>query len=266
MAMHPSSDINDLNLHEVEDYSSDVPHDQLPSVEEARFAAGVTLRKASSRPPSRKKVWYVAFGLVALTLLIVAIAVPISNSKTPSGDEQIGNSVKKAVHQIALNGRADFKDNKSYQSFAKRWLMEDDLVKDYTYDKLQQRYAMYSLYHATNPAEWVDATGWKRKGVPECDWYGVSCNPSTGMVTRISLRNNGLRGEIPPEVSLIPELVAFNVRSNEKLKGTIPDHICDLHSERNLDVKVDCESVSCSCCTGCLDPGAESIVIGDGED
>jgi hypothetical protein len=251
MAMPSSSDPNsDINLHEVEDYSSDIPHDQLPSVEEARMAAGVALGKAS-RIPS-KKIWYIGAGLVAATLLIVAIAVPVSNNSSPKGDKQIGNSVEKAVHKISLNGKADFEDEAAYQSFAKRWLLEDDLVEDYTYDELQQRYAMYCLHHATNPDGWVDATGWKRKGVPECDWFGVTCNPDTGMVTRINLRNNGLEGQIPPEVSLIPDLLVFNVNANSNLTGSVPMHICDLRSERALDIKVDCDSVTCSCCSNCV--------------
>jgi hypothetical protein len=249
MSMSPTN-INDLNLHEdeVEDYSSDIPHDQLPSVEEARMQAGVVLRKTSPAS-SRKKT--MAFGLLALTLLIIAIAVPISNKNKPvNGDEQIGNSVKKAVHKISLNGKSDFKDKSGYQSFAKRWLLEDKLVEDYTYDQLQQRYAMYCLHHATNPEGWVDATGWKRKGVPECDWYGVTCDPDTSMVTRIDLRDNGLKRHIPPEVSLIPQLNVFNVNDNP-LTGSIPDHICDLQTERALDIKVDCAVVTCSCCSNC---------------
>lgn len=246
-----SMNADDVNLHEVEDYSSDIPHDQLPSVEEVRTNAGVAIRKSS--PVSRKKIWLVGFGLAALTLLIVAIAVPVSRNSPPKGDKQIGNNVEKAIHRIALNGKDDFDDSNGYQSFAKRWLVEDKIVEDYTYDQLQQRYAMFCLHHATSPTGWVDATGWKRKGVPECQWYGVTCDPKTQMVTRINLRGNGLEGEIPPEIALIPELSVFNVNANQNLTGTVPSLFCDQESDRALDVKVDCEYVTCTCCSNCAE-------------
>ena len=252
MTMSPS-EANDLNLHEVEDYSSEITHDQLPSVEEARFAAGVTLRKATSTPPSRKKFMYLGLGLVALTLLIIMIAVPVSNHKEHLGSDPIGNNVGKAVDLVALNGKHDFKDDSSYQAHAKRWLLQDKLVEDYTYDQLQQRYAMYCLHLATNPASWVAATGWKRKGVPECNWYGVTCNPTTELVTRINLSNNGLQGEIPPEVSLIPNLTVLNLHLNGNLTGSVPQHVCDLQTEHALDIKVDCAAVVCTCCSNCAE-------------
>mmetsp|Transcript_106101 Transcript_106101/g.306947 ORF Transcript_106101/g.306947 Transcript_106101/m.306947 type:complete len:255 (-) Transcript_106101:98-862(-) len=244
MAMEGSND--DVNLHDVEDYSSDVSHDQLPSVEEIRSQAHVTIQRSSKK---HGKPWYIALGVIVLTVLLVAIAVPASN-KPPRGDKQIGKNVEKAVHRVSMNGKKDFKDDSSFQSISKRWLMEDEIVQNYTYDQLQQRYAMYVLYHATNvDGTWVDATGWKRKGMSECTWYGVTCDDD-GLVTRIELRNNGLGGEIPPEVSLIPNLHVFNVKANPELEGEISHHICALEDE--LEVKVDCDTVSCGCCiTNC---------------
>lgn len=236
---------DDVNLHDVEDYSSDtVTHDQLPSVAEARATI------PSKPAKSNRKVWYMAAGLLAFTVFVIAIAVPVSN-KNKGGDEKIGVNVGKAVNKIALNGKADFKDNNSYQSVAKRLLEQDHLVKDYTYNQLQQRYAMYCLHQATGSYSWLDASGWKRKGVPECQWFGVTCDPTTNMVQRINLRNNGLEGTIPPEVTLIPDLTVFNVNANANLTGTVPDGMCSMHSERGLDIKVDCDYVDCECCTNC---------------
>lgn len=237
---------DDVNLHEVEDYSCDgVPHDhdQLPSVAEAR--ATITRKPAKSS----SKVWFIGAGLLALTLFIVAIAVPVSNKE--KGEKEVGNNVERAIHKVALNGKADFEDEKSYQSVAKRWLVEDQLVEDYTFDQLQQRYAMYCLHHATQPDLWTQAHGWKRKGVPECEWYGVTCDPDTQMVLRINLRDNGLQGTIPPEVSLIPNLSVFNVNANSQLTGQVPSQVCDIKTERELEIKVDCQYIACDCCSHC---------------
>lgn len=258
MAMPSSSDPNsDINLHEdVEDYSSDITggeHDQLPSVEEARMAAGVALGKgnASRLGSPSKRILYIGAAVVAVTLLIITIAVPVSRKNNPpKGDKQIGNNVEKAIHRISLNGKSDFDDDSTYKSLAKRWLVEDDLVKDYTYDELQQRYAMYCLHHATgNSGSWTDATGWKRKGVPECDWFGVTCDPTTGMVTRINLRDNGLVGQIPPEVALIPDLTVFNVNDNQNMTGGVPFDLCQRSA--TLNIKVNCDTVTCDCCVNC---------------
>jgi hypothetical protein len=134
-----------------------------------------------------------------------------------------------------------------------RWLKEDQLLlqQDYSYDQLRQRYAMYCLYHATGALEWTNTTGWKRKGVPECRWFGVTCD-SNGFVDRLNLRNNGLLGQIPPEVGLIPKLTVFNINGNPGVKGSIPDSVCHLaRMERELDIKVDCLAVDCSCCSTC---------------
>lgn len=247
------------NLYEmdVEDFSSDVPTDQLPSVEEVRTQAQMMMNRSttSSSLGGSKKMWKIGAVALAMVLLIVAIAVPVSN-KTPDGNDPISKNVGRSVHKIALNGKSDFTNENSYHSIAKRWLEDDSWLKeqDYTYNQLQQRYALYCLHHATGGKSWVDGTGWHRKGISECHWYGVTCDASTGLVTRVSLRNNGLNGTIPPEVALIPSLTVFNVNSNPALKGSIPDHVCRLaDNERQLEVKVDCETVECSCCAACQD-------------
>lgn len=236
---------DDVNLHDVEDFScDDVTHDQLPSVAEARATI-------PSKPiKSKTKMWYMTAGLLALTVFIIAIAVPASK-KPKMGSEEIGNNVERAINNVALNGKSDFEDEKSYRSLAKRAMVKDPLVEDYTYDQLQQRYALYSLYYATQPTLWNESHGWKRKGVSECHWYGVSCDPTTNMVVRVNLRQNGLQGTIPPEVSLIPKLAVFNVNANSNLTGVVPDNLCDLKAERGLEIKVDCHLVSCTCCDSC---------------
>ena len=250
--------MNDLNLyeHDVEDFSSDVPTDQLPSVEEVRTQAQMMMKRGihgeSSGGSSRKKLMYAGVCLVFVIMVIVSIAIPMSH-RGPKGDELVKDNLKKAVYQISLNGKADFKDESSYQSFAMKWILEDRFIhnQEYTYNQLQQRYAMYCLHHASGRLGWTNSTGWKRKGMPECRWYGVTCDPN-GLVTRINLRDNGLRGTVPPEVGLIPKLSVLNLNANPGLGGTMPTHVCRLtESERQLEVKVDCETVSCSCCTAC---------------
>ena len=257
--------MNDLNLyeHDVEDFSSDVPTDQLPSVEEVRTQAQMMMKRgihgssSSSSRPLKKTLMYAGMCLVLVIMIVVSIAIPLSK-RGPKGDAVVKDNLKKVLYKIALNGKEDFKDENSYQSHAMNWIIEDRLIheKKYTYDQLQQRYAMYCLHHAAGGhTAWTNSTGWKRKGMPECRWYGVTCE--NRLVTRIELRNNGLRGTVPPEVSLIPKLSVLNLNANAKLTGTMPDDICRLTEVgRKLNVKVDCETLTCSCCAGCTDTGA----------
>lgn len=253
----------DLNLHElgdVEDFSSEVPTDQLPSVEEVRMHAHMTKSRGGSRS-NRKWVWVTAVTLLVVVGVVIAIAVPVSKNRSiPQGNAIVNpRKLEQTIHQIALNGKDDFENESSYHSHAKRWLMEDNLLQnqEYTYDQLKQRYAMFSLYHATGASSaWQVSNGWKRKGVPECDWYGVMCDIDTQLVTRIELRNNGLTGTTPPEVSLIETLQVLNLNANS-LTGSMPPHVCQLtefegSDGRTLEVKVDCATVECDCCVNCI--------------
>jgi len=85
--------------------------------------------------------------------------------------------------------------------------------------------------------------------MPECEWHGVTCDEVTGLVTRVELANNGLRGEIPPELGLIDTLETLNLNANHNMKGSVPSHVCHLATSKNLNsVKVDENYVKCSCC------------------
>jgi hypothetical protein len=227
---------DESNLHDLEDYSSENNHDQLPAVDEVKMS--MSSGSGGGKSSIVKRYMIIGLGFI---LLFMAIAIPLS--KRQGGKVK---SVEKALNKLALNGKKDFKNSTSYQSISRRWLLDDPLVEDYTQEELQQRYAMYCLHHATTPSKWTTATGWKRKGVPECEWYGVTCPPDTNKVTRIELRSNGLKGAIPPEVSLLPHLQVLNVNAND-LAGQVPNEIC----ERKWDVKVDCDKLTCQCCTNC---------------
>eukprot|EP00934_Nitzschia_sp_Nitz4_P002559 Nitzschia sp. Nitz4//scaffold151_size53849//24103//24798//NITZ4_006722-RA/size53849-processed-gene-0.71-mRNA-1//-1//CDS//3329537141//2549//frame0 len=227
------------NLHDVEDYSNEeTTHDQLPSVEEAISNMGTSPRKESSF--SKRKMIMAGLGAFVLFLVII---IPVARKNS----SPYVTNVEAAVHRMALDSSTDFDDETSYQSKAKAYLVEDDFVQGtYTYAQLKQRYAMYCLYHATSPDSWSTATGWKRKGMSECEWHGVTCDGI--WVTRIEIEGNGLAGEIPEETTLIPRLSTFNVNQNNDLEGAIPDGLCD-NSE--LEVRANCEVVDCDCCANC---------------
>eukprot|EP00339_Tiarina_fusa_P006234 CAMPEP_0117082342 /NCGR_PEP_ID=MMETSP0472-20121206/57988_1 /TAXON_ID=693140 ORGANISM="Tiarina fusus, Strain LIS" /NCGR_SAMPLE_ID=MMETSP0472 /ASSEMBLY_ACC=CAM_ASM_000603 /LENGTH=267 /DNA_ID=CAMNT_0004810547 /DNA_START=11 /DNA_END=814 /DNA_ORIENTATION=+ len=257
---------NDLDLedfNDVEDYS-DVPasksndddtqttseHDQLPSVEEIKSANNFV--KSSSSSSRRCSI--IALGFAGLTILLVGLIVAAVVDNPEKRAAQVVPNVTAALHEIALNGASDFEDPDGYQ-YAAMWniLPDANVHETYSYERLQQRYAMYCLYHATNPKRtWVENSGWKRMGVDECKWYGVTCDDKDdGMVKRIELKSNGLGGTIPEEVLLIPKLQVFNVNSNTGMEGEVPSPMCEVQEARKLDIKVDCSVVGCECCSNC---------------
>ena len=239
--------MEETNLHDVEDYDSEITHDQLPTVEEAKTAMGGT---SSMKTFNTKR-----FNNAGMALVLVIIFFILLKGYKGSEDQKVKDldlvevlDISASLNSIALGGPSDFEDPNSYQALAKNSLVTDDMVKDYTFEGLQQRYAMYCLHHATGGLDgsWIEERGWKRKGMPECMWHGVTCAPGTKDVTRIALRENGLQGEIPPEIALIPNLEVFNVNSNDNLVGSIPDSLCAVDG---LDIKVDCNVVQCDCCS-----------------
>ena len=50
------------------------------------------------------------------------------------------------------------------------------------------------LYEDVGGVDWYDNTGWSDGSTPHCQWFGISCDED-GLVTKINLRNNNLKGK-----------------------------------------------------------------------
>ena len=66
------------------------------------------------------------------------------------------------------------------------------------------RQALVAFYDATEGRTWEFNTNWL-SDAPLSEWYGVVTD-HTGRVTELSLRENGLRGVLPPEVGRLTNL------------------------------------------------------------
>jgi hypothetical protein len=79
-----------------------------------------------------------------------------------------------------------------------------------------------------------------------------------GMLTgmrRLWLYDNDLSGDIPTQVGGLSALEVFEVHQNSRLKGSIPEGLCDVFDKATYEFKsltATCGSVSCSCCTKCF--------------
>ena len=90
------------------------------------------------------------------------------------------------------------------------------------------------LYEATDGPNWVNDDNWLTDA-PLGDWYGVSAN-DPDRITILELSNNGLTGEIRPELGSLVDLVLLDLGSNQ-LTGEIPAELGNLNQLQSLDLQ-----------------------------
>ncbi len=99
--------------------------------------------------------------------------------------------------------------------------------------------ALVALYLSTNGDRWVNNDGWLTEMVEF--WHGVTQireiqvaeDEFEWRVTRLSLDQNDLTGELPPEIGLLDELTQFYLLRNN-LAGPIPQEIGQMKSLVNI--------------------------------
>ena len=87
------------------------------------------------------------------------------------------------------------------------------------------RAALEALWTATDGAAWFTKTNWLTDA-PLGDWYGVRVD-NNGRVVVLLLPNNGLVGELPPEIGDLDRLRELWLFSND-ISGEIPPEIGNL--------------------------------------
>ncbi|OAD19685.1 Na-Ca exchanger/integrin-beta4 domain protein, partial [Candidatus Thiomargarita nelsonii] len=84
---------------------------------------------------------------------------------------------------------------------------------------------LVAFYNSTGGANWQRNDGWNVTNMP-CSWDGVEC--SEGHVSKLSLYNNQLIGEIPSELGNLSSLMGLSL-SNNQLCGEIPENISNIN-------------------------------------
>ena len=92
------------------------------------------------------------------------------------------------------------------------------------------REALTVLYRSTGGTHWENNDNWL-SDEPGNRWHGVTTDPD-GHVMVLDLRDNGLNGEIPPELGNLTNLRELRLRENQ-LRGAIPPELGKLD---NLEV------------------------------
>lgn len=96
------------------------------------------------------------------------------------------------------------------------------------------RSALTALYRATGGADaWADKSNWLTAS-DLGEWYGVATD-GAGRVTALDLPQNGLSGELPPELGELSRLRRFNAFWNH-VRGPIPVKLGRLSELAELDL------------------------------
>ncbi|KAL7447412.1 hypothetical protein ACHAXM_010622 [Skeletonema potamos] len=123
------------------------------------------------------------------------------------------------------------------QAKAMAWSLEDRTKYNVEVPvRIGVRYALATLYYATNGDKWLNNTNWKTGH--ECLWNGVYCELDANnivSVTYLNLVTNNLDGSIPEEIGYIESLQRIEFGSN-KLVGPIPQSFASLYDLRTLSV------------------------------
>ena len=90
------------------------------------------------------------------------------------------------------------------------------------------------LYEATDGPNWTNNENWLTDA-PLRDWYGVSAHDSD-RITNLELNNNGLTGEIRPELGALVDLVSLDLGRNQ-LTGEMPAELGNLTQLQVLDLQ-----------------------------
>ena len=77
---------------------------------------------------------------------------------------------------------------------------------------VNDRSVLVSMYNALGGRSWKSDDNWLSLDVDVCNWYGISC--TSGLVSSINLRNNGLSGTVPVELFSLTALRVLNLELN----------------------------------------------------
>ncbi|CAB9500028.1 Leucine Rich Repeat [Seminavis robusta] len=208
----------------------------------------------------KKRLAIAAFFLPTVALVIV-ISLVLALGSGSSSDEKtmapqinisdeaqapidLDEHVKNLLPEESIRAMAQID---SPQAKAFQWIVEDQNLLMLSDDRILQRYALATLYHATNGDEWALNDYWLNHNVHECQWFGkdvfamknmvakfypgylseffppteappVNCNVN-GHYLNLWLDKNNLVGYLPQELYLLTTLKTLSVGFNQLKRG-----------------------------------------------
>lgn len=124
----------------------------------------------------------------------------------------------------------------SPQFKAYEWLWDDPNIKDYSVDRMIQRFALMTVLNSVGMDNGVVRSKNNIHDTHECEWnqLGLRCDENKKL-SGIHLARVGLKGTIPLEIGLLTNLRKIDVSQNS-LTETIPTTIGDITSIQVINV------------------------------
>lgn len=226
----------DVQLEDVEDYTSDYPPDYPMAESEERrrgLFGGLVL--------ANKKVTGLLVCVFVLAIVIIALLVaggeddndvvgyhqPLilidPSTLDPAVTEPLMKTLKamydKENYNAAALDQAAGDDTPQRRAFF--WLAHDN-QQQLSYEARMIRYCLALFYYSTNmvptpyedePLTWYLARRWLTKA-HVCDWYGIECDDDKNVVS-IEMERNFLSGKIPEELNYLEDyLESMDFSSN----------------------------------------------------
>mmetsp|Transcript_21029 Transcript_21029/g.34779 ORF Transcript_21029/g.34779 Transcript_21029/m.34779 type:complete len:679 (+) Transcript_21029:108-2144(+) len=196
-----------------------------------------------------KTIAFLALGIISILAIIIAVTATQVNRPTPDPEPTSSPTISPetrlaVVFDIVANvsdvgpisGIDSFTTPGSPQYKALHWIALEDRHQvhvDET-EHIMQRYILAVLFFSTNGMDWKDQFEFMTAD-NECDWSGaLQCN-SEGSITDIDLRENGLVGRLPHELSDLSALRSLIFDTND-LTGPLPTVLQELTSLNRLDL------------------------------
>ncbi|KAK1748705.1 leucine-rich repeat domain-containing protein [Skeletonema marinoi] len=222
---------------------------------------------AANVPWYKQKCRVISIAVVLAMVVAVAVVVPLAliqdgdkNDAVNSGAPEEPTSRKNPEREAAIaarlvlvtpGGNETLMEPSTPQYRALQWLVYDDEMElDPAADHLQQRYLLMVIHFPSTKYASVDSRQWG-SAVHECEWDEVQCEDKMNLmyeygqdgvawtddtpqriVTGLTLRQR-LGGQIHEELSLLSFLQYLDLENN-KLVGSLPSHIYELHKLKTL--------------------------------
>jgi len=210
-----------------------------------------------STPDNNKSKWIVGGVLVIAAIVAIVLGVTLSgkngsSTDTPPTPAPTFTTESYLTELFLSTSGKPLLTNGSPQNKALNWMVNDDTYTANHLSRtnttsgddwvLKERYAMATLYYATNGEYWSDQLRFL-SNISICEWPNLGENetdavtdnevdckddPKNKRVVKLRIETNNLTGTVPLELSLLSEIEILTLGGNSDLGGTLPPELGNL--------------------------------------
>jgi Leucine-rich repeat (LRR) protein len=166
--------------------------------------------------------------LIAVVLLTQRGSNAAQDSETQaptSGNEPARNTFLVELKRLLSNeSLTALVDTASAQSLSLQWLLEKSNFQNWPFHRQVQRYAMATIYYATDGHAWSNGGGNWLTNETECQWFqgseGDFCGENGTELQYLNQSSNTLNGKMPNDIQLLSSLTVIDLSMNQ-IYGTL---------------------------------------------